>query len=191
MAELYISADLYLFDQKEAEKYNMSVEEYNDNIAAAWNAIVNKEDIVLLMGKISSGNKDETSQLIRSLNGRKKVIDFKPQENNFSKRELFSMGIRDTMCVNGWVRGEINKAAADVIICSTSEYFNNLSTKLEDTTYIATPSSISNINQIYKDKVISLSAKFWNFFPVKYSEIPFLIDNQILFNLMNDEEEEN
>lgn len=188
MDNLYISADLNLFNEKEAEKYHMSVEDYNDLIVASWNSVIKDDDYVLLLGVISCGGKNDTSQLIGKLNGKKRIIDYDFQKNKFSKQDWFDIGITEVMNINGWARGVIEGKESGVVICTSKPYYEELVNKYEEV-YIAAPSSTTGINEMFSGKTISLSAKFWSFFPINYNDLPMLIDNQLLFKEMQKRDE--
>ena len=53
--------------------------------------------------------------------------------------------------------------------------------------YIAVPESIYSTGELYKDRILNISIKNWNFEPIEIGErLPQIIDDQELFLSMED-----
>lgn len=176
MGELYVCADA-----------NFSAEDipYNEYVIKKWNNVVKDNDIVLVLGKFVE-NFQTLKDVVPKLNGKIEFIDWNEEHilGDIPKEDLLAAGVRDLIYSNGWVKGEINGAAADVIIGINRKGIKNR----EDRFYFAAPESLTGIKDRYKNKILNLSIEYWGYAPLVYNQIPNLIDNCILFEKMENQE---
>lgn len=174
MGELYICADA-----------NFSVENnsYNEHVIKKWNSLIKDEDIVLVTG-IFADNLDILKSIVPQLKGKVELINWNGDNNlkTYSDEEILSTGIKKLFYANGWVRGIIGYEVKDVIIPVHKEVIT------KDKYYYAAPESLTGINERYRDKILNLSIKYWDYAPIVYNQIPTLIDNCLLFEQMTEEE---
>lgn len=183
MSEVYLAADTNFFDVAAAKNIGIELEEYNQHLVENWNQTVKSDDIVLLLGDISSGSLLDTKYLFSKINGKKKIISYQ-EENSFSEEDWKTIGVASVCNIGGWIDGLIEEEKTKVIIATSKEFL----LKLKNKKYCATAESLSQQKEIYKNKILNISIKNWNYCPLKYSILPQLIDNQILFNQMKDVE---
>jgi len=55
--------------------------------------------------------------------------------------------------------------------------------------YSAAPRSITKQNNVFEDNIMSISIDDWGLFPIKYKNIPLMIDDILVFEKMKDTEE--
>ena len=184
MSELYIAADMNFFNDKAAEDLELnSTGDYNLGMIKQWNSIVKPEDTVLLLGNISNGSVEGTREIFSQLNGIKKIISY--EENNpFTKDEWKAIGAASVYNICGWVNGNIDNKEEKVIIVTTKK---NLWNFFKDY-YCAAPGSILTQKEVFKDNILNISIENWGYYPIKYKDLPQIIDNQILFNKMENGE---
>ena len=184
MSELYIAADVNFFNTEAAEELELnSVGDYNLGIIKQWNSIVKPEDTVLLLGNISNGSMVATKEVFSQLNGIKKIISYEAG-NPFTKEEWKSIGISSICNICGYINGSIENEDKIVIIATTKK---NLLIFFKDY-YCAAPGSILTQEEVFKDRILNISISNWGYMPIKYKDLPQIIDNQILFNKMENEE---
>jgi len=74
MARIFIISDLHLSHKNEAIRRGFKTVEAHDNyIISSWNSVVNKKDIVWILGDITM-EKSSPYYLLDKLNGTKKVV---------------------------------------------------------------------------------------------------------------------
>ena len=77
MQKIFFTSDLH-FNHKNIIKYcnrpYENIEDMNLDIIKRWNNVVSKEDIVWCLGDVAFGNKTHAIELVKSLNGRKRLI---------------------------------------------------------------------------------------------------------------------
>ena len=77
MITVWGTADLHFFDEDIIRYENRpfkSVEEMNETLIKNWNDRVDPEDIVFVLGDVSAGDREETSEIIHRLKGHKILI---------------------------------------------------------------------------------------------------------------------
>ena len=75
--KVFVIADTHFFHEniiKYCDRPFSSVEDMNNTLVRNWNEVVSNEDIVLHLGDVSLGKKEETAKIIRKLKGRKILI---------------------------------------------------------------------------------------------------------------------
>lgn len=177
-SELYLCGDCRFFDDTAAQEFNVSIEQYNDHVIECWNNVIQPNDNALVLGIFSKGNLEQTKKLCSKLNGRIKILDV--NNSNFSKEDWDSIGIT-TFQANGWLKGKIQDIEENVFIITNKEDYDKFSNEFK-----AVVGSLNNQTEIYKNKTLNLSLKNWSFSPIKYNSLAILIDNQILFNSMEE-----
>jgi calcineurin-like phosphoesterase family protein len=183
MSELYIAADVNFFNTEAAEELELnSVGDYNLGIIKQWNSIVKPEDTTLLLGNISNGSMAATKEVFSQLNGIKKIISYE-EGNPFTKEEWQSIGVSSICNICGYINGNIENEDKKVIITTTK----NLLKFFKDY-YCAAPGSFLTHEEIFKDRILNISINNWGYMPIKYKDLPQIIDNQILFNKMENGE---
>lgn len=184
MAELYVCADANFFTDKPDSQFK-TTEDYNNYLIEKWNSVVKDRDIVLIVGDFSHGSLEETKKLLSQLNGNKEILDY--QENELSQKiteeEWRDLGVKLMSHANGWIKGEIEGKATDVILVVNPHCF-----EVCKDVYFCAAASLINTDERFKNNCLNLSTNLWDYTPVKYNSIPQMIDNAILFESMNNEE---
>lgn len=91
--KVFVIADTHFFHKniiKYCDRPFSSVDEMNNTIINNWNNIVSNNDVVLHLGDVSLGSKDETSKIIKRLKGRKILI--KGNHDKWSDQVYRDMG---------------------------------------------------------------------------------------------------
>ena len=77
MGKVFLISDLHLFHSKiliyESRPFE-SIEIMHEKIVTNWNNTINKDDKIFILGDISFGNKEMTSNIIKKLKGNKTLI---------------------------------------------------------------------------------------------------------------------
>lgn len=173
----FIVADAKFFN---TDIDGVSKEQYNERVIKNWNETVGFNDLVLLMGEISRGSFEETQELFSQLKGKKKIIDYKT--GNFSEQEWLKIGCNSVTCVNGAIAGTINNEESIVLFIASPRGIESI---VKDN-YAAAPCSTIPSKKRYEDRILNLSIEQWGYYPIEYRSVPKMIDNQILFEKMED-----
>ena len=91
--KIFVIADTHFFHEniiKYCDRPFSSVEDMNNTIIKNWNEVVSNDDIVLHLGDVSLGKKEETAKIIRKLKGRKILI--KGNHDRWSDQVYRDMG---------------------------------------------------------------------------------------------------
>lgn len=105
-----------------------SVEEMNAHMITQWNKKVRRNDEVVILGDLSFGNSQLTTDVIKSLNGRKYLI-----EGNHDHRYLKNRDFDKSLF--GWIKGytEMSDNKRKVVLCHYPILcYNGQYRKLED-----------------------------------------------------------
>lgn len=167
----YIVADPQFFNAKAAQKTGLSIEEYNSMIVAHCNQIATENDFIYFMGEISDGNFEETQRVIKSIKAQKTIMDF--TEKKLSRNQWNEMGVK-TININGFVKGKINGKEKSVIILASKKGF----AKILSTNPCAAPYSLPVAKTLFNRRILNLSMDHWAYYPVKYDDIPYLLEGQ-------------
>lgn len=178
-----------LFDDAAAQHYGKTIQEYNQMVIDKINQIVQEDDYLIIFGQISAGNFEDTKSLMSQIKAKWEIVDLNDQP--LYKIEDFwkDMGAQKAHSLDGFVAGTINGEKANVIIATNS---SNIQLWLGERNYVAMAESAAIENQllkegeIYRDQILNLSLSTWDFCPIDYTEVPRLIDDEILFKQMEE-----
>lgn len=120
---------------------------------------------------------------MKKLNGEKKVIDIESTSPDSKKWEEITG--RKTFLVNGAIPGKIDGEDEVILLLTSMKGF----TKEKRNSYCTTARTISHQNKLYEDKVLSISWDDWGG-PVNYMDVGRMIDDQILFERMEEKNNE-
>lgn len=184
----YLVADARFFDSDAAAQENMTVNEYNDMIINNINKEINDEDSIIFMGIITANIiKEDNKQLFNRIKGKKYIIDFHTQEILFKKEEWSEIGFTHIWDSPGAIETTIKNKETLIIIETDEEDF--LRDRLKTDYYIAVPQSISNMEELYKNKILNVSINKWGYEPLEIKDrLPRIFDDQELFLSMEDTE---
>lgn len=178
-----------LFDGVAAQHQKMTIQEYNQMVIDRINLIVEEDDYLIVFGETSVGDFESTKSLMSQIKAKWEIVDLEDQP--LYKIEDFwkDMGAQRARSLDGFVVGTINGEKANVIIATNS---SNIQLWLGERNYIAMAESAAIENQllkegeIYRDQILNLSLSTWDFYPVDYTEVPRLIDDEIFFKGMEE-----
>lgn len=111
----YYIADLHLYHENLNEKMDCrgfsSAEDMNDYIIQKWNAKVKPVDEVIILGDVSMGTAEKTTQVLQKLSGRLFLI--KGNHDHFLKHRKFDSSIF------GWIESykEMRDNKRKVVLC--------------------------------------------------------------------------
>lgn len=172
MPELYVCADANFFKTKN--------EEDNMPLINKWNTTIKPEDYVLIVGNFSYGDTNETKNLIEQLNGKKKIMDYSTAiSKNIPIEDWESFGVKVSDYVHGWIKGDIEGKKTDVILATNKKCLRTC-----ENVYFAAAGSLMESKERFKNNCLNLSIELWDYAPVQYNSIPYLIDNCLLYEKM-------
>ena len=162
---------------------------YNNKVINSWNSVVNDDDSVLLIGtfvnKDNPASFETLKEIFSQLKGKKQIIDFRRNEE-FTEENIIEIMGRKPCSAPGYTRGVIEEQEEFVVIPNLPKFY----LRIMNNCYSAAPQSISGLKSIYENKTLSLNIEHWNYAPILYTDIPMLINNMIMFNKMENTEEE-
>ena len=119
----YYIADLHFYHDALNEYMDKrgfaSVEEMNEHIIAKWNAKVRKNDEVIILGDVSMGNPEQTTELLKRLKGKLFLIEGNHDDRYLTKDFDTSMF--------GWIKpyAELSDNRRKVVLCHYPIMFYN------------------------------------------------------------------
>lgn len=167
---VYLVGDLKLFDEDYLKDH--SIVAYHKQIIENWNNTVKnpEEDWVLLIGdlwgvaQITEDDYKTAKEVVSQLCGRKIVMSFKGSDKEKTQLKTIFDAVYET---DGFLKTE----DSEWIIITTNqkigrgdEYVNKVM-----------PESSAGFKGFYKDKVLSISNKKYEFYPIDYDALPFFI----------------
>lgn len=172
---VYIFADANFSNGAAAKKINLTIEQYNQKLIQNWNAIVNKDDYVVLLGNIGEVNYSEMKSILLQLNGTPMILDYDIEVHSpaFSKQQWIEMGVQPykfSASVSGKIKGVNQKA---VILSWNDEICRNQN-------YCAAAGSTIQTQEIIDGNTLNLSIEHWDYSPVPYNSVPKLINNALM-----------
>lgn len=167
---IYFISDLHLFHKNVIQHSNrpfISVEEMNQTIIDNWNATINKEDEVYILGDfIVRGTGQQANQILKQLNGKKYLI--KGNHDHFLDDKEFDITLFEW--VKNYYTFRYNKIKFVLFhypILEWDGYYNNS---------IHLYGHVHNNNCDYYSKVlgpraINVSVEMLNYFPISIDKI--------------------
>lgn len=189
MTSTFLIADPKFNDEAAAAEQNMDIATYNTTLINHINAVCSYEDTLLFMGDLGK----DPGQYIGSLKPEiKKLIDLRFQPI-YNTRELAQqLHFTSAFTIDGFEKNTMYDTMYFVIVTSDEDYHKkHYSTQTEDgqLKFYAMPASRHNfIKDRLENNYLNISTNAWELNPIKYSELPRMIDNERLFNSMIEEE---
>lgn len=170
----YIISDIKIGDEKAAQEANKTVEFYNNMLIEKWNSVVKEDDCVYILGEVGTGYRSELRRVLKEMNGHKYIVQYK--KNKDIKREEWKyLGIEYCWNTNLKWGEKVYAPVRANYPYDHGEYW--------------LVCSDSGLDVVYKDKKMSIEAKYWDYTPLLCSEIPNIIDRLKVFD--NLEENDN
>lgn len=184
---VYIVADMRLNDAVAAQGIGKSIEEYNQFIVDRINSVVTKEDSIIFLGIIAVDN-NNIKPYIDQINGSKDCCDLNRQKIFNTTEKLQEIGIEHGYSLDCFTKDKVNDVNYYVIISSTIDYvaYMGLIQDLDTEYYWAMPESAKRMKKRLDDRILNISLDQWEYYPIKYSELPYIIDNMKWFESMGD-----
>ena len=158
----------------------------DDAIIENWNRVVKEDDLTILLGDIlhPQADKDKAKAVFEKLNGTMKVIDV--DSGDESAPYWKEVTHRKCYNINGAVPGIINNEEVIVFIYTKGQK-KIIKTP---TDYGAAAKSLTKQKKILEDNILSISIDDWGLCPILYSDIPRMIDDILLFDQMEEDNNE-
>lgn len=165
----FIISDLRINEEKAANDAGLSLEDYNKMIVEKWNSVVkNDNDIVFVYGKFGGGFRETLKETIDKMNGLIYIMNSK--ENEFNPVFWESMGIYKI-----WDCGfRYKKEDLSFSTSGSKEYDYQI------------VSGKANLGVPFKDKKLSLEAKYWDYTPIDVEELPQIVLRMSEFDKMEE-----
>lgn len=164
MKDIYVISDFIFSNKTEAEELGMTIDKYNKMIIDKWNSCVQEKDLVYIFGKFGGDIRKETREIISKLKGKLYIVN-SSDNNRFTIDEWKSWGIN--------------------MVWDSSFYFNTknmtiyfLNSKKKGVVGKDIYNAVTyreNLDMIYKNKKISIEAKYWDYTPILLDELPEII----------------
>ncbi len=112
----YYISDLHFFHKKLLTTMDKrafeNVEEMHEYIIKRWNRKINRKDDVVILGDVSFGKAEETSELLKKLNGRLYLVRGN-HDNAFLKKKTFDESVFE------WIKdyAELDDNKRRVVLC--------------------------------------------------------------------------
>lgn len=183
----YVVADARFFDSAAAKEQNLTVEQYNDMIITNINSVVADDDCIIFNGVITINlTLKENKELFSKIKGKKYIIDYDFQSIIYNISDWKEIGFSKVFNTPTAQKNIINKKESYVIIgIDKRQILGDLS---GENHYIAVPESIYSTGELYKNRILNISIKNWNFEPIELgNRLPQMFDDQELFLLMKEE----
>lgn len=195
MSKTYIVADANFCDSATAEQCNMSIQEYNNTLIKRINETVNADDTILFLGRIGVYEyKKDVKDCINALKAKtKKCIDMRLQPDFNTREKLSEIGVERGYTIDGFIKDVVYDCNYFITITSDYEYYRKLvgqTSPDEYEHYYAMPASAYNFRKKLENNCFNISIGQWNLYPIDYSLLPEMIDNEKVFEKMEDSEYE-
>lgn len=187
---VYIVADLMLSYEEAAEKFNLSIDQYNKRAIENINSIVEEDDWILFFGKLSNDSITNTKGMLNQIKGNKYLLDRYEQYKfaMLSKEEWKDLGFNHVyggyvgLVSKSIVEGEKYEVYIDVLKKTLKSSLENKEKK-----YIGTCQSKYKMDKIFDGKLLDLSFGSWDMSPIEYDYLGQIIADQKLFESMKTE----
>lgn len=169
--KIYVIANFYFEDN--GSLYN------NEEIIERWNKTVNEDDSVFILGSFGGNTRTENRQVLERLNGKKYMCNYH-NNRRFTKDEWRNWGIYVVWDIN------LRRTLKD-----TSYYFSMNGDGSNVTSFFKSNQTIysivwNNQEEVFKNKTLSIDAKYWDYTPILLDEIPNIISRMEEFENMED-----
>lgn len=196
MYEVYILADPKFFNASAAQLSGKTIIDYNAQIINNANATLDETDNLILIGDLGDGTVEQMKECIDAIKCyTKKCIDMRKQKIFNTKELCRDIGINSAYTIDGFVKKELYGKKYFVTITSDYSYYEKYIKMPTDTKYeyyYAIPQSHKDYNnQIFDNKCLNISTEQWGYKPIKYDDLPQLIDDILTYEKMEGNEYEN
>lgn len=181
MSKCWIVGDLNLFSRDAARQLRKTPREYNKFVIQRINEFVKKEDSIILCGIINEKNDDETIELLKQIDGEIIILS---RDNKYKEKPWNCFKNWRT---DGWsYQTNYNGNKVDVLYLAGDDYVYRYSTEGK---LFAAPTSIIGFKEKIQDKILNISFKALDYYPLELNYISRRIEDLELFESMNNEEE--
>ncbi len=180
---LYLIGDLELFNEEVAKKQKMTIKEYTEIVAANYKDIVQPDDYVFFMGKITNGNKKQTGDFFSTIpNGHKTICDY--QNNRELKRNDWKdIGFENVDSFPCHFMGNFNGMKEPMFVLTNKKQLIEYATSNK---FSLVTDRIMKSEQPLTQNILNVSIGRWSLAPIEIVDtIPSLYKNLKEFNSMN------
>ena len=177
----YVISDLKLFNEEQKDLLGFeNFEDMNKYVIYTWNKVVKPDDVVMLMGDIGEGTKEDFQKVFSKLNGKIELIN-KNFEQQFTRKEWNEIGI------SGFWRCSVYKDVPEGRIMYLVDEIEELN-DFNDFILVVLDSNNSIPNFIYSN-MLSVEAIKWGYNPIDTSELLTIYQNMKIYEELDVNEE--
>lgn len=181
---IYIIADLKLYNQEQMKRLGCNnFDQMNEIIIQSWNDTIKDDDMVIVMGNIGQGSKEEMKFVISQLRGQLISLAAEDVNNKYKINDLEDMGFKFVYKVPMYKLS----SNGEKILYMTDKMLDGRLYKKDYKVIVV--DERNKINEIIKDNLLSVDALKWNYCPLNTDELAIIYENMKQFYSMNDIEE--
>lgn len=165
MDKIYIIANFNFGSRAAPDR----AEQFNKEIIKKWNSIVTNNDYIYIFGTFGGNTRNETREVLNQLNGKIYLCNYN-KNKNFHKNEWMNWNVSMIWNVSFYY----NDNSKYYFFPANGYNIKNfpIQHNLKDTYIIVWE---NEIDEVYKDNMLSIDAKYWDYTPILLKEIPDII----------------
>ena len=147
------------------------VESFNNEIIKKWNTIIKNEDCIFVFGSIGGQTRKETREVLEKLNGKIYICNYN-ENKNFNQEDWLNWNVYRV-----WNTSFYYSLNDKIIFFPTKDSDIKKFPKYSDNTdnIYTIVWGLNEIDNVYKNKQLSIDAKYWDYTPILLNEIPDII----------------
>lgn len=175
----FVISDTKFNDAATAKQLKMSLQDYNEMLISKWNSAVSDDDSVFIFGQVAGGLLGkEIRPIIERLNGRVYIVNY--FDNKYFNRDRWkSLGIHAIWDCN------FTYPIDDDTIFFPAAKISIEKIDRKEYKYICLREK-DGAAEVYKDRCLSIEAKYWDYTPIRLREIPEIIKRMSVFEEMEE-----
>lgn len=177
----YIISDLNLFNEENMKGMGYTnFDAMNIEVVQNWNAVINPEDIVIVLGNVGNGDVNQLSSVIKKLNGILVLLSDE-SKTRFTSIEWNLIGF-----FHAW-SSPVYKSLNGTMICYTPLKIYDID-KFKSSFDIIVVDHNNPIEGIVHDILFSADALKWKYSPLDIDCIPSIFEDMKEFESLKDSE---
>ena len=176
MDKIYIIANFNFGSRAAPDR----AEQFNKEIIKKWNSIITNNDYIYIFGTFGGNTRNETREVLNQLNGKIYLCNYN-KNKNFHKNEWMNWNISMIWNVSFYY----NDSSKYYFFPANGYNIKNfpIHYNLKDTYIIVWE---NEIDEVYKDNMLSIDAKYWDYTPIKLEDLGEIIERMKEYADMED-----
>ena len=177
MGKVYIIANFNFGSRASPDR----IEQFNKEIINKWNSIITKDDYIYIFGTLGGETRCETREVLNKLNGKIYICNYS-KNKNFSKEEWKNWNIYMIWNASFYFNDNSNYYFFPL----EGYNINNFSKYKDNLENAYTMIWNNKTDEVYKNNVLSIDAKHWDYTPISLEDVPDIINRMKEFEKMEE-----